>query len=1139
MYKKIILTILLLLCGGITYYFYFLSHTDFIFSHIFYIPIVLAAFWWGRKGIWIGVCLGILLMVFHFFSNLNTPFLSDAIRFVMFVTIGLIVGLLRENALHSEKKLKETQDYLNNLIHCANAPIVVWDKDGKITLFNTAFERLTGYQTDEVIGKPFTILFGQNAKDKSLKKIEHALKNQYEDGIEIPILCKNGKERILLWNFAKVYASDGETLIATIGQGQDITLRKEAEEALHLKIKGLENHGRVKESMLEQQMKELAAYERIIDAMLRTLDLDKRLEIGLKELMNLTGAEKAGVSIKENDRLVIRKQFGFSEVFTAWAGDLAIEDVTSLNEITVGWNNIPDPSSKLEVALKKERVKSWATVPLRSEQGFFGILILASEKPEAFLKEQINILSALANRFTLMLEQANLYRIAQERLARLTTLREIDSAISANLSMEGIIEIVLRKVSPHIWVDAVGISLIDWERKRTILARLHLPGDVNIEGEAFRLSESLLAQLGIEKKPVIIYDIKSDPRVQNHRDIARKYNLSSYVGVPLVVQDKAIGVLHLFTVEPKKFSHEDLDFFVTMAGQAAISVQNARLYEEATRRAENMEALAKVTFNFTQVSHEKQLAEQILVSACETTGAEMGALFWYKENENSLELLAGIGIPDKVINHLKEMQPLPVEPRAGLLGLVASTRRSIYVPNISKEPSLEFLENGSAYIVPLVYREHLFGVYIFLSKQIDAFSPEQRALADTFVGYVSTTLENARLFKETQKAYEELKATQEQLIQAQKMEAIGRLAGGIAHDFNNLLTSIQGFAELALIKLKEDHPVYYHIKEIQRNAMRAANLTRQLLLFSRKQPMELRPICINTIIKDMMKMLNRLIGEDITLKTELADSLWTVKADAGSIEQVIMNLVVNARDAMPKGGEILIKTENVHIDKEYVKTHTEARIGNFICLSVKDQGIGMDKNTLAHIFEPFFTTKEPGIGTGLGLAVVYGIVKQHEGWIEVETLKGKGTTFKIYLPAVFIGPIEEEKTITSLSSLKGKGEWILLVEDDESVREFAKKGLSENGYIVFTARNAKEAFDIFEKNRKNFALIFSDVVLPDGNGLELAERCFRLKPKIKIVFASGYSNEKIDWEVIQGYRYIQKPYSLSELLKIVKNTLEE
>ncbi|HDD45464.1 MAG TPA: response regulator, partial [Candidatus Desulfofervidus auxilii] len=193
----------------------------------------------------------------------------------------------------------------------------------------------------------------------------------------------------------------------------------------------------------------------------------------------------------------------------------------------------------------------------------------------------------------------------------------------------------------------------------------------------------------------------------------------------------------------------------------------------------------------------------------------------------------------------------------------------------------------------------------------------------------------------------------------------------------------------------------------------------------------------------------------------------------------------------------------------------------------------------AHIFEPFFTTKEPGIGTGLGLAVVYGIVKQHEGWIEVETLKGKGTTFKIYLPAVFIGPIEEEKTITSLSSLKGKGEWILLVEDDESVREFAKKGLSENGYIVFTARDAKEAFDIFEKNRKNFDLIFSDVVLPDGNGLELAERCFRLKPKIKIVFASGYSNEKIDWEVIQEYRYIQKPYSLSELLEIVKNTLEE
>jgi len=359
------------------------------------------------------------------------------------------------------------------------------------------------------------------------------------------------------------------------------------------------------ESRLERRIRESAAYERIVDSMLRTLDLDKRLMIGLKEIMDLTRAEKAGVSLVEGDRLVLRKQFGFSEIYLAWASDLAIEEVPSCEEVTVGWNDLPDPSSRLEAALKKERVKRWVTVPLRSEQGFLGILVLASDRPQAFSREQIDTVSALAGSLTLMLEQASLYRTAQERLARLTTLREIDRAISANLSMEGIIEVVLRKVSPHIWVDAVGISLIDWERKRTILARLHLPGDVNIEEEAFSMSDSLLTQLGLEKRPVIIYDVKSDPRVQNHRDIIRKYNLCSYVGVPLVVQDEAIGVLHLFTVEPHQFSQEDLDFFATMAGQAAISVQNARLYELARRYVETLEQQVAERTAELQVALEK------------------------------------------------------------------------------------------------------------------------------------------------------------------------------------------------------------------------------------------------------------------------------------------------------------------------------------------------------------------------------------------------------------------------------------------------------------------------------------------------------------------------------------------------------
>jgi len=763
----------------------------------------------------------------------------------------------------------------------------------------------------------------------------------------------------------------------------------------------------------------------------------------------------------------------------ARAGDLAVEEVPSQQEIAWGWNDSPDPSSRL------------VTVPLRSEHGFLGILLFASAKSQAFPREQMDMLSALANSLTLMLEQASLYRKAQERLARLTTLREIDQAISANLSIEGMIEVVLRKVSPHIQVDAVGISLIDWERKRTILARLHLPGEVNIEGEAFGLSDSLLAQLGVEKRLVIIYDVKSDPRLQNHRDIVRKYSLSSYVGVPLVVQDRAIGVLHLFTVEPRQFSQEDLNFFATMAGQAAISVQNARLYEEAKRRAENMKTLAEVTFNFTQFSYERELATQMLASACGVIDIKIGGLFWYNEDTNTLELIAGVGVPEDELSQAKEQLSSTVDPKASISALAAFTRKSIYVPDVSKESMwrIKSLRSGSAYIVPLVHRGHLFGVYAFLSRKVDGFSMEQRGLADTFSAYVSSALQNVRLFRETQRAYEELQKTQNQLLHVQKMEAIGALAAGVAHDFNNMLTAVQGNTELALMSLREDDPSYRYLNEVRKVTMRAANLTRQLLLFSRRQPMERVPFDLNRVIQE---------------------------------------------------GEITIRTQNVQVDQEYCKTHSYARPGRFVCLSVRDTGEGIDQAIIDRIFEPFFTTKGPGRGTGMGLSVVYGIVKQHQGWITVESSPGRGSTFEVYLPAVSIKPEEESKSPVSLEAFRGSGERILLVEDEESVRGLITKGLSENGYIVLAAANSGEALDIFEREAGDFDLLFSDVILPDGKGPELAERLLKRKPGMSVLFTSGYSDEKSDWSAIRegGYPYLQKPYSLSTMLRAVRDALK-
>jgi len=389
---------------------------------------------------------------------------------------------------------------------------------------------------------------------------------------------------------------------------------------------------------------------------------------------------------------------------------------------------------------------------------------------------------------------------------------------------------------------------------------------------------------------------------------------------------------------------------------------------------------------------------------------------------------------------------------------------------------------------------------------------------------------------ELRKAKTEKEKIQAQLLQAQKMEAIGILAGGVAHDFNNLLTTIQGCTDMTMMDIDINNPIYESLKEVRDASARAADLTRQLLLFSRKHPMEFVAVNFNRAVVDMLKMLKRLIGEDISISTDLDPDLWMVCADRGTMEQVIMNLAVNARDAMPGGGKLTIKTENVVLDKEYCNGMSGSRSGCFVCLSMVDTGIGMDKETVAHIFEPFFSTKDPGKGTGLGLSVVYGIIQQHDGWVNVYSEPGKGTSFKIYIPALPKKPKQEIDSMVLLADFKGGGKRVLVVEDEESVRKFTEKALCRNDYIVFAVSNAWEALDVFEKEERKFDVVLSDVVLPDKSGIELVDQLLLRNPNIHVLLSSGYTDHKSQWPVIQkrGFRFLQKPYTLIDLLRTIK-----
>jgi PAS domain S-box-containing protein len=391
---------------------------------------------------------------------------------------------------------------------------------------------------------------------------------------------------------------------------------------------------------------------------------------------------------------------------------------------------------------------------------------------------------------------------------------------------------------------------------------------------------------------------------------------------------------------------------------------------------------------------------------------------------------------------------------------------------------------------------------------------------------------------ERKKMEEALHNSEEQLRQSQKIEAIGRLAGGIAHDFNNLLTAIRGYSDLLLHRLDRASPMRREVEEIQKAGERASTLTRQLLAFSRKQVMQPKVLDINAVVAGMEGMLRRLIGEDIDLVTVLKPGLWNAKVDPGQVEQVIMNLAVNARDAMPKGGKVTIETRNVELDETCMRRHPFVHPGAYVMLAIGDTGTGMDEETKNRLFEPFFTTKEKGKGTGLGLSTVYGIVKQSGGFIWVYSEIGKGAIFKVYFPRFGGAPAEAEKESDPGPLPHGK-ETVLLVEDEEIVRTLVRDILEGNGYTVLEASSGAEAVSIGRNCKGPIHMILTDVVMPKMGGREAAESLAQHLPGVKVLYISGYTDESIVHHGVldSGIPYLEKPFTPDALLRKVRQVL--
>ncbi|MCI0438009.1 MAG: ATP-binding protein [Chloroflexi bacterium] len=579
----------------------------------------------------------------------------------------------------------------------------------------------------------------------------------------------------------------------------------------------------------------------------------------------------------------------------------------------------------------------------------------------------------------------------------------------------------------------------------------------------------------------------------------------------------------------------------------------AALQAFTEEKVEQLKQLSRAGLRIALESSLERLAQRASQMAREITGADAAAVVVCEPGQAAIEhlghtdairrelldsLLQHTGVMDtilqgQVVDHDSRTHQGPDECAQGLCGARFSGIRAILAVPLHAD-------GGEA-----------IGGVIIASLASDAeISAEDHELIQIIAGYVSAAIQKLRkehtLQSSEQKALaavEELRRAQEQLVQAQKMESVGRLAGGVAHDFNNLLTPIMGYAQLGIMGLPPGNDrLRANLLEIQKAGERASNLTRQLLAFSRRQITEPKVLSLNNLIVDMDKMLRRLIGEDIELATLPDSALGMVEIDPGQMEQVLMNLVVNARDAMPIGGKITIETANVALDEEYARVNPGVSPGDYVALTVSDTGTGMTDEVKARIFEPFFTTKEDGKGTGLGLATCYGIAKQYGGHIAVYTELGHGTTFKVYLPR-YKGEVKPSAPARNDPAQMPRGtETVLLVEDEDAVRKLAARVLEGQGYTVLEASNGEEALRLVEENpSQRIDLLLTDVVMPRMGGRELSERLREMTPELKVIYTSGYTDDAILRHGILTSEAIftQKPFSPSALAVMVRNVLDD
>ncbi len=981
---------------------------------------------------------------------------------------------------HAEARLRKSEERYRILFEEAQDAIFLENEHDEIVDANRQACEILGYTREELLSKTIADLQAPEARGTPGAIVRNELHGRQKARFETVDIRRDGTRIPLEITMSRLTAANDNLILSV---ARDITAQKQVA------------------AEREKRMGQLMLLNVIGRQIVSVLDLDRLFAKTVQLVQRKFGYHHVGIFIRDAEQhvMVMKARAG------AYAALFPADHRLQFDEGMVGWvvrnnktlvaNNVrTEPHYHNPFPHHPQMVtRAELSVPIRVGGNVIGVLDIQNPTPNAFDKQSVVVMKTLAGQIAVAIENAHLYETVKQELTErkraeaairqrnrdLALLNRIIEQSVSTLDETEILSTACRELALVFGVPQAAAVLFNPTRaEATIITEDVVDGQAKTTNTTLALENSQgFFHLLNRQTPLVVLDAPNDPQMASLHAQIEAFGLKTMLLAPLIAEGETMGVLGIGTNEPYAYSQKQINLTQRVAEQVSGVLARLRLIQ--TR--ERFSAIIEQSTEAVLITDPKGIIVYTNPAFSRMTGYP-GAEVCGKP---TIILGRTIKNPGPILSAIRDGR--------GWEGRMECTKK-----------------DGTPYT------------------------------SDTIVLPIRDTQDNIINFVGVQRDVTHQLEIEAQLRQSQKMEAVGQLAAGIAHDFNNMLTAINGFAELLQFQLHPDSVEYDYALQILEAGQRAATLVGQLLAFSRKQMIAPKILNLNQTIVNMQKMLQRLAGEAIALKTILHSNLWPIKMDPAQIEQVMVNLTVNARDAMQNGGKLIIETANVTLDKTYTVRRPDVEQGQYVMLAITDTGAGISRNIQERVFEPFFTTKELGKGTGLGLATVFGIVKQNDGDIELNSTLNKGTTFKIYFPRARDPSVTQPEMATDPSMPTGD-ETILLVEDNHSVRELSRLTLQECGYQLLEAASGNEALEIAENTVRHIDLLLTDIVMPGISGKTVAEKLRQTHPHLKVLFMSGYADDPAGVQNMldEHTGFIAKPFNAALLTQTVRVLLDE